>query len=76
MSSGTNVAAPPAARTASSSSEFFEAADRARHRDHMGAGTRQRDTRRVTDAARGAGDKRDAAGERLRHCSARFGEQR
>jgi len=39
-------------------------------------GTRQRDTRRVADAARGAGDKRDAAGERLRHCSARFGEQR
>jgi len=47
--------------------EFFEAADRACHRDHMGAGAGERDPRRVTDAARGAGDERDAAGERFRH---------
>ncbi len=74
MSSGTSVAELPAARTASSS--LFQRADGARHGDDMGAGARQRQRTALADAARGAGDERDPIGERLRHASARLGEQR
>src|SRR5262245_54126626 len=50
--------------------ELLEAADRARERDDMGAGLRQRERGGVTDAARGAGDERDTVGEGKRHrCS-------
>ena len=56
--------------------ELFQAADGARHRDHMRARARERERRRVADAARGAGDERDPISKRLRHSSARLGEQR
>ena len=43
--------------------EFFEAALRARHRDHMRAGLGQCARGGVADAARGAGYESDAGGE-------------
>ena len=43
--------------------EFFQPADRARHRHHMGAGLRQLQRDRRANAARGAGDQRDFVGE-------------
>src|SRR5499433_3984794 len=50
--------------------ELLESADRARERDDMGAGLRQRERGGVADAARGAGDERDTVGEGKRHrCS-------
>src|SRR5262247_57475 len=50
--------------------ELLETADRARERDDMGAGLRQRERGGVADAARGAGDERDTVGEGKRHrCS-------
>ena len=45
--------------------ELLQPADGARDRDHMGAGLRQRERERRADAARGAGDERDAVGEGL-----------
>ena len=42
--------------------EFFEAALRSRHRDHMGAGLCQCARSGIADAARGAGDESDAGG--------------
>ncbi len=47
--------------------ELFEAADGARHRDHMRAGARQRQRGGMADAARGAGDESDTGGEGLCH---------
>src|SRR5262245_35730678 len=47
--------------------ELLESADRARERDDMGAGLRQRERGGVADAARGAGDERDTVGEGKRH---------
>ena len=49
--------------------ELFQAADRARQRHDMRAGLRQRERGRKADPARGAGDKRDTAGEGLRQSS-------
>jgi hypothetical protein len=46
--------------------EFFEPANRARDRYDMRARFRQRERGRRADAARCAGDERDAIGERLR----------
>ena len=43
--------------------KLFETADGAGDRDHMRARARQRERGRVADAARGAGDERDLAGE-------------
>ena len=40
--------------------DFFQRADRARHEDHMRAGRRQRQSRRASNAARSAGDERNA----------------
>ena len=45
--------------------ELLDPADRARDRDDMGAGARDRDSCRVADAARGAGDERDPVSEGL-----------
>ena len=47
--------------------ELFQAADRARHRHDMGAGCGEFERERRADAARGAGDERDAVGEGFRH---------
>ena len=47
--------------------QFFKPAAGARHRDDVGAGLRQFERNRRANAARGAGDKRDAVGERLTH---------
>ena len=47
--------------------DLLETADGARHRDHMGAGSRERERGRRADPARGACDERDAIGERLVH---------
>src|SRR6185436_9438631 len=47
--------------------ELFKAAGRARGCDHMRALARERDCQRITDAARAAGDQRDAGGKRFGH---------
>ena len=47
--------------------EFLEPADRAGDRDHMRTDARQRERGRVADAARCAGDERDAVGEERWH---------
>ena len=46
--------------------EFFQAADRARHRHDMGARFGEMQRQRRADAARGAGDERNAVGEGFR----------
>ena len=47
--------------------ELFQPALRARRRNDMRAGLRQRECRGKTDAARGAGDESDAVSEGLCH---------
>src|SRR6266702_3117510 len=47
--------------------ELLQAADRARECDHVRARTRERERRRIADAARGAGDERNLAGEGRGH---------
>ena len=47
--------------------DIFEPADRARDEDDMRAGSRERLGRRLPDAARRAGDERNAPFERFRH---------
>src|SRR5437899_2841100 len=47
--------------------DFLEPAHGARHRDHVRTGPPQRERGRGPDAARSAGDERDAIGERLGH---------
>src|SRR5439155_14296068 len=47
--------------------ELLQAADRARECDHVRARARERKRRRIADAARGAGDERDLAGEGTWH---------
>ena len=47
--------------------ELLEPADGAGDGDDVGAGLRQRERGRIADAARGAGDERDAVGEGQGH---------
>ena len=57
-SSGTSVAVPPSCLDLVV--ELLEPAHGARDRDHMRACSRERERRRAADAARRAGDERDA----------------